>query len=58
VNAGSGALLWPLPFPSEYGQNSVTPVVRGDLAIYSGPDNGITADRIAAKGNQWVASPA
>ena len=58
VNAASGALLWQTPFTTAYEQNSVTPVVSGDLVIYSGLDNGVTAVRIARKGNQWVALPA
>jgi outer membrane protein assembly factor BamB len=56
LNAASGALLWQLPFATAYGQNAVTPVVRGDLVIYSGLDKGITAVRIAPKGKQWGAS--
>ncbi len=58
VNAADGALLWQIPFSTPYDQNSVTAVVRGDLVIYSGLDQGVTAVRIARKGNQWVASPA
>jgi outer membrane protein assembly factor BamB len=58
VDAASGALLWQAPFTTPYEQNSVTPVVSGDLLIYSGLEQGTTAVRIARKGNQWVASPA
>ena len=58
VSAADGALLWQLPFTTAYDQNSVTPVVSGDLVIYSGLDNGVAAVRIARKGNQWTASPA
>ena len=58
VNAADGTLLWQTPFSTPYEQNSVTPVVRGDLVIYSGLDSGVTAVRLARKGNQWVASPA
>jgi outer membrane protein assembly factor BamB len=58
VNAANGALLWQTPFTTPYDQNSVTPVVSGDLLIYSGLDRGVTAVRIARKGNEWVASPA
>lgn len=58
VDAASGALLWQAPFTTPYEQNSVTPVVSGDLLIYSGLEHGTTAVRIARKGTQWVASPA
>lgn len=57
VNAANGALLWQAPFTTPYEQNSVTPLVRGDLVIYSGLDAGITAVRLARQGNRWVASP-
>lgn len=58
VNATDGALLWQQPFTTPYDQSAVTPVVSGNLVIYSGLDHGITAVRIARTGNQWVASPA
>jgi outer membrane protein assembly factor BamB len=58
VNAADGALLWQIPFTTAYDQNCVTPVVSGDLVIYSGLENGVTAVRMARKGNQWVALPA
>jgi len=57
VDAATGALLWQTPFATAYDQNSVTPVVSGDLVIYSGLDNGVAAVRIARKGSQWTASP-
>jgi outer membrane protein assembly factor BamB len=58
VNAANGALLWQTSFTTPYEQNSVTPVVSGDLLIYSGLEGGTTAVRIARKGTQWTASPA
>ena len=57
VNATNGALLWQAPFTTPYEQNSVTPIVVGDLLIYSGLEGGTTAVRLARKENQWVASP-
>ena len=57
VNAADGALLWQLPFTTAYDQTSVTPIVSGDLVIYSGLGNGVIAVRIAKKGAQWVPSP-
>jgi outer membrane protein assembly factor BamB len=58
VNAADGALLWQTPFTTPYEQNSVTPLVRGELLIYSGLEGGVTAVRLARKGTQWVATPA
>jgi outer membrane protein assembly factor BamB len=57
LNAADGALLWQAPFRTPYDQNSVTPLVKGDLLIYSGLESGVTAVRLAKKGAQWVASP-
>lgn len=58
LNPANGALLWQTPFSTPFDQSSVTPVVRGDLLIYSGVDQGVTAVRIARQGNKWVATPA
>jgi outer membrane protein assembly factor BamB len=57
LNAADGSLLWQLPFTTAYDQTSVTPIVTGDVLIYSGLDNGTTAVRIAKKGTQWTTSP-
>lgn len=43
VAAGSGELLWRIPFDTAYFQNIVTPLVVGDRLIYSGLDKGTTA---------------
>jgi outer membrane protein assembly factor BamB len=58
VNVADGALLWRIPFSTSYDQNSVTPVVAGDLVIFSGLENGTTAVRVAQKGTAWTATPA
>src|SRR5688572_873579 len=57
VNAADGALLWQLPFTTAYDQTSVTPIVSGDLLIYSGLGNGVVAVRVARKGTGWTTSP-
>ena len=54
VELASGALLWKVPFTTDYDQNIVTPIVVGDLLIYSGLDKGITAIRPAKQGEAWV----
>jgi outer membrane protein assembly factor BamB len=58
VDAASGQLLWRVPFRTSFDQNSVTPVVAGDLVIYSGLENGTTAIRIAGKGAAFAAQQA
>jgi outer membrane protein assembly factor BamB len=57
VNGADGALLWRIPFTTNYEQNAVTPLIHGDLVIYSGLENGTTAVRIARSGSQWTATP-
>jgi outer membrane protein assembly factor BamB len=48
-----GGLLWQVPFATEYEQNSVTPVVVGDLVVYGGINKPTTAVRIARTGGKW-----
>jgi outer membrane protein assembly factor BamB len=58
VNAADGGLLWELPIKTPYEQNSVTPVVAGDLLIYAGLDNPTIAVRVTANaGKGWTATP-
>jgi outer membrane protein assembly factor BamB len=57
VNGADGSLLWRMPFTTSYEQNSVTPLVTGDLVIYSGLENGTTAVRVARSGSQWTPTP-
>ena len=57
VNAADGKVLWQLPFTTAYDQTSVTPLVRGDLLIYSGLGNGVTAVRIEKMGTQGATTP-
>lgn len=45
-----GRLLWQLPIESPYDQNSVTPIIAGDLVIYSALSNPTTAVRIGRSG--------
>jgi outer membrane protein assembly factor BamB len=54
VNARTGQLIWKVPFTTAYEQNSVTPVVRNGILVYSGLDNGVTAARLTAKGPQTL----
>jgi outer membrane protein assembly factor BamB len=58
LNVADGNLLWQLPFTTASNQNAVTPVVRGDLVVFSGLNKGITAVRIRRDGPRWAAGPA
>ena len=58
LNAADGRLLWDVPIKTPYEQNSVTPLVVGDLLIYAGLENPTIALRVAQKGRQWTATPA
>jgi outer membrane protein assembly factor BamB len=57
VSLAKGELLWSVPLTTPYEQNAVTPVVSGDVVIYSGLDQGLQAVRIARKGAAWAAEP-
>ena len=58
VDAVTGQLLWRVAIKTPYEQNSVTPVVVGDLLLYAGLENPTIALRIAKSGTQWTATPA
>lgn len=49
-----GKLLWKMPFPDEWNENIVTPVVYQDLLILSGIRRGTLAVRVSPKNGQWV----
>ena len=58
VAATDGRLLWEVPIKTPYEQNSVTPLVVGDLILYAGLDNPTIALRVqAAQGKGWAATP-
>ena len=57
LNASTGALLWQVPFSTEFNENAVTPIVRGDLVIFSGVNKPLTAIRIRREAAKWTASP-
>jgi len=58
VNAANGKLLWELPIKTPYEQNSVTPLVVGNLLLYAGLENPTTALRVASGAKGWTATPA
>src|SRR5215207_3273918 len=53
LSADSGALLWTVAFTTPYDQNIVTPIVAGDLVLYSGLDQPLTAVRIREAAGKW-----
>jgi len=58
LSAASGALLWSVPFATAFDQNIVTPIVSGDLVLYSGIEQPLTALRIRESGGKWTAEQA
>jgi outer membrane protein assembly factor BamB len=58
VALGDGRLLWQIPFTTEYDQNSVSPIVLGDLVIYGGLSKPTTASRIVQTAGKWSATQA
>jgi outer membrane protein assembly factor BamB len=57
VDPVKGQLLWQMPFKTGFDQNSITPIVIGDVVINSGLDNGTQAVRVAQKGTTWTTTP-
>ncbi|MGE0863810.1 MAG: PQQ-binding-like beta-propeller repeat protein [Vicinamibacterales bacterium] len=58
VDAGNGQLLWEAALKTPYEQNSVTPLVLGDVVISAGLENPTTAYRVAKSGARWTVTPA
>ena len=55
LNASNGALLWQMPFTTDFDQNAFTPVVFQDLLINAGIDHPLTAIRPKLDGGKWIA---
>jgi outer membrane protein assembly factor BamB len=55
LNAADGTLLWQRPFTTAYDQNSVTPLITGDVVVYSGLAQPVVAARIRQQGSTWTA---
>jgi outer membrane protein assembly factor BamB len=55
LNASNGALLWQLPFRTDFDQNAITPVVFRDLLINAGLDEPLTAIRPRLDSGAWIA---
>ena len=57
VSAERGELLWKLPFTTAYVQNAVTPVVWGDVVVFTGLEHPVKAVRIVKTGAAFAAQP-
>jgi outer membrane protein assembly factor BamB len=55
LNASTGALLWQLPFTTDFDQNAFTPIVFRDLLINGGLDHPLTAIRPKLDAGKWSA---
>jgi outer membrane protein assembly factor BamB len=54
VEALSGKQLWSLPFPDEWHENVVTPVVAGDVLVISGTRKGTFGYRLEQAKGKWT----
>ena len=57
LSAADGSLLWRIPFTTPYDQNIVTPLIVGDLVVYSGNEQPLAAARIREAAGKWTAEP-
>jgi outer membrane protein assembly factor BamB len=53
VAADTGKLLWSMPFPDEWNENIVTPVVYRNLLILSGVRQGTMAIEVIKEAGKW-----
>jgi len=58
LNASTGALLWQIPFRTDFDQNSFTPVVFQGLVILGGTDMPLSAIRLKLDGGKWTTESA
>ena len=58
VELATGRQLWTIPFPDEWNENIVTPVVAADLLVVSGIRKGTIGYRIAKNGAAFAATEA
>jgi outer membrane protein assembly factor BamB len=54
LNAATGALLWQMPFTTDFDQNAFTPVLLQDLLIIGGIDWPLTAIRLKLDDGKWI----
>ena len=56
VAVATGKQVWQIPFPDEWNENIVTPVVAGDLLVVSGTRKGTFGYRIERKTDTFAAN--
>jgi len=54
VSVATGELLWRRPYTTQSATTAQTPIFHKDAVIETGRGNGITAFRVARRGNQWT----
>ncbi|HXG56634.1 MAG TPA: PQQ-binding-like beta-propeller repeat protein [Vicinamibacterales bacterium] len=54
VHVSTGKLLWTIPFPDEWNENIVTPVLAGDMVVISGTRQGTFGYRVEARSGVWT----
>lgn len=58
VGLADGKVLWQLPTqPQRMSQNAVTPIIDGDIVIYSGQGKGTAAIKIEKQGDAFAPKP-
>jgi len=55
ISVDSGKLLWKMPFPDEWNENIVTPILYQKTLIFSGVRAGTVGVKVAKTGDQWNA---
>jgi outer membrane protein assembly factor BamB len=55
IDPAAGTLLWQIPFPDEWNENIVTPVVAGDVLVVSGTRKGTLGYRVEKSASGWAA---
>jgi outer membrane protein assembly factor BamB len=56
VTVDSGKLLWNMPWPDEWNENIVTPILYQKLLILSGVRQGTKAIKVSKQGDKWAAT--
>ena len=54
VESKTGKLLWRLPWPDEWNENIVTPILYKNTLIFSGIRKGTMAVQVAKNGAEWA----
>jgi outer membrane protein assembly factor BamB len=57
IDPAAGTLLWQVPFPDEWNENIVTPVVAGGVLVVSGTRKGTFGYRVEKGAGGWSAQP-